>query len=405
MSSKNKTFSEEEQRIRDVSRQKKEEETKRKIEEYAEAIERGKQNKKLAEEALEKNRKKKDTNYSYHIMFGLLAALIIYVVSMAIIHQNPNINKVLVIDEGKISEHNSYSQWKQRASSFFEAATLADAKKLFQVGFSNHNNLNQCHQDDSLVPPESFFYKEQWPNCVLPVQDTTKTCGSSYAFALSQTLAERACISDGLQSATELSAQDLLTCDVINNGCKGGYLNNGLDYIRSKGLLTEACYPYKPEQTKCEGYCNDQTRLRMENYCLLVGETEIKRDIMKNGPVVSTMTVHVDFLNYSSGVYTKGEEVAKFSGSHAIKIVGWGVEGDGTKYWIIQNNWGTTWGDEGYAKIALGQDLFFDQYGYSLRVKAEVPNFQVNSSEVEGESVEGEVEKEVSLDLDDEAGN
>ena len=34
MSSKNKTFSEEEQRTREVSRQKKEEETKRKIEEY-----------------------------------------------------------------------------------------------------------------------------------------------------------------------------------------------------------------------------------------------------------------------------------------------------------------------------------------------------------------------------------
>jgi cathepsin B len=119
------------------------------------------------------------------------------------------------------------------------------------------------------------------------------------------------------------------------------------------------------------------------------------------------MTVHVDFLNYSSGVYVKGDEVAKFSGSHSIKIVGWGVEADGTKFWIIQNNWGSTWGEEGYAKIALGQDLFFDQYGYSIRVKADIPNFQVNSeadAEVEGESVEVDNEKDVNLDLDDESG-
>ena len=394
--SKNKIFSEEELREREASRKRKEDENLRKKEEYAETLIRGKENQKKAEEAVQKLKKNKKTDYSYHIMFGILGALIVYVVAMALINKAPNINKTLVIDENSISQHNAYSQWTQKASEFFEGATLADAKKLFQVGFSNHNNLNQCHQDDSIVPPDNFFYKEQWPKCVLPVQNTGKTCGSSYAHVLSQTLAERTCISENKDAAVGLSVQELLTCDIINNGCKGGYLNNSLDYLKTKGIVTEKCYGYNPELTQCEGLCDEQTRTKIDSYCLLVGETEIKRDIIKNGPVVSTITVFVDFLNYSSGVYRKGEEVAKFSGSHAIKIVGWGLDSDGTKYWIIQNNWGNTWGEEGYAKVAVGQtDLFFEQFGYSLKIKGD--------QEIKFSTTETNKDDTVSLDLEDES--
>ena len=97
---------------------------------------------------------------------------------------------------------------------------------------------------------------------------------------------------------------------------------------------------------------------------------------MKNGPVVSSMEVYTDFLSYKTGVYTKGEDVPKFSGYHTIKIVGWGVEdgseeepNKGNKYWIIENSWGEDWGQNGYAKISEGQNLFFEQYAYSILTK------------------------------------
>ena len=46
---------------------------------------------------------------------------------------------------------------------------------------------------------------------------------------------------------------------------------------------------------------------------------------MKNEPVISYIEIYTDFLSYKTGVYTKGEDVLKFSGYHTIKIVFWVV--------------------------------------------------------------------------------
>jgi hypothetical protein len=95
-----------------------------------------------------------------------------------------------------------------------------------------------------------------------------------------------------------------------------------------------------------------------ESRAKLYEEEDIKREVMKNYPVVSVTHLHVDFLTYKSGIYQKNEEVAKFSGLTSLKIICWGVEGGsadesnkGNKYWIVENSLGEVWEEKGNARI------------------------------------------------------
>jgi len=88
-----------------------------------------------------------------------------------------------------------------------------------------------------------------------------------------------------------------------------------------------------------------------KSYSIGRDAAQIQTEIMKNGPVGAAMTVYDDFLLYKSGVY---HHVHGFRlGGHAIKILGWGVEG-GVPYWLVANSWNYDWGDGGFFKIRRG---------------------------------------------------
>ena len=55
---------------------------------------------------------------------------------------------------------------------------------------------------------------------------------------------------------------------------------------------------------------------------------------MEGGPVETAFTVYSDFENYVSGIYKHVSGTA--AGGHAVKIVGWGVEG-GQEYWKVSS--------------------------------------------------------------------
>merc|ERR1719183_853666 len=100
----------------------------------------------------------------------------------------------------------------------------------------------------------------------------------------------------------------------------------------------------------------------------------IKEEIYRNGPVVLSFEPAEDFMFYSDGVYRSAPaDAAKGKGvltaprkhidfdqewervDHAVVTIGWGEE-DGKKYWLIQNSWGADWGEDGFFRIAAGED-------------------------------------------------
>ncbi|KAK6027287.1 papain family cysteine protease [Ostertagia ostertagi] len=71
---------------------------------------------------------------------------------------------------------------------------------------------------------------------------------------------------------------------------------------------------------------------------------------MQRGSVAAVYTVYQDFYHYKSGIYK--HTAGNATGSHAVKIIGWGQDGD-TPYWIIANSWGD-WGEHGFFRMVRG---------------------------------------------------
>lgn len=54
------------------------------------------------------------------------------------------------------------------------------------------------------------------------------------------------------------------------------------------------------------------------------------------------------------GVYVRSKKTKKL-GSHASKIIGWGVENK-VPYWLLVNSWNLDWGANGTFKIRRGSN-------------------------------------------------
>jgi len=95
------------------------------------------------------------------------------------------------------------------------------------------------------------------------------------------------------------------------------------------------------------------------------------KELHENGPVVVSFEPTDEFMYYGEGIFVSGntrlhQEWQKVD--HAVLLIGWGEEG-GQKYWLVQNSWGETWGEQGYFRIARGEN---DSGIESISVKAKV---------------------------------
>lgn len=154
-----------------------------------------------------------------------------------------------------------------------------------------------------------------------------------------------------------LSEQELVDCDTsgVDQGCEGGLMDNAFDFIvNNKGLTTEANYPYQG----VDGTCNSN---EASNHAAAItghedvpanSESALLKAVSGQPVSVAIDASGLDFQFYSSGVFTGdcGTEL-----DHGVTAVGYGTSDDGTKYWLVKNSWGTSWGQEGY--IMMQRDV------------------------------------------------
>lgn len=63
---------------------------------------------------------------------------------------------------------------------------------------------------------------------------------------------------------------------------------------------------------------------------------------------------HPSMQFYRRGVYREGR-CSSYQLNHGVLVVGYGLEGDGSKYWLVKNSWSPKWGDAGFIRIARNE--------------------------------------------------
>ncbi|XP_066980953.1 cathepsin B-like [Macrobrachium rosenbergii] len=234
--------------------------------------------------------------------------------------------------------------------------------------------------------PESFDSREAWPHCptISEIRDQG-SCGSCWAVGAVSVMSDRECIHNN-DTDFRYSDEDLVSCCwTCGMGCNGGWLKPSFNYWINQGIVSggrfnssQGCKPYsfyecehhsEGERPPCEdilptpdctaecipeyglGYEEDK-RFGSYVYTFDRQEQDMQYDIMTNGPVEASFNVYNDFLSYKSGVYKHTSGILPLGG-HAIRIIGWGVEGD-EPYWLVANSWNYDWGDNGLFKILRG---------------------------------------------------
>lgn len=100
---------------------------------------------------------------------------------------------------------------------------------------------------------------------------------------------------------------EFIECDTTAKGCKGGDVIKVLNYGKRKGFVEESCYEKSgscPEDHFLTNTCRENKNVfRVVDHCIAEGAEGVKREIIKNGPVLAMLQVNTDFLTYSDGVY------------------------------------------------------------------------------------------------------
>ncbi|XP_077343940.1 tubulointerstitial nephritis antigen [Lithobates pipiens] len=283
--------------------------------------------------------------------------------------------------------------WKAENYSQFWGMTLNEGFEYRLGTIPPSRSLLSMNEIDVRVSldeefPLYFVSSYKWPQYIHRPLDQ-KNCAASWAFSTASVAADRIAIHSEGHYTSNLSPQHLISCNVHNqNGCRGGHIDGAWWFLRKHGLVSHECYPFIAEDSNivhtmcnlssatnkygksyatkpCPNSFVDSNYLYQCSppYRIPSNERAIMKEIFENGPVQAVMTVYEDFFLYKSGIYRysgldKETSDRHLKGTHAVKIIGWGAQGNSEKdkFWIIANSWGNSWGENGYFRIHRGKN-------------------------------------------------
>ena len=126
-----------------------------------------------------------------------------------------------------------------------------------------------------------------------------------------------------------------------------------LNYITDTGAIALAsAYPFlNPKSQNCNfNFLLDAVQVLSGAEVLINSESSMLETLVDIGPLAVNFKAKSDFVSYKSGIYSSADDCSEDGQDHALLLVGYGFE-NSVPFWIVQNSWGTQWGENGYARI------------------------------------------------------
>ncbi|KAK8839128.1 hypothetical protein M9Y10_032600 [Tritrichomonas musculus] len=264
------------------------------------------------------------TGDEYQIRFGIFMA------NSRLVKEHNSANKKFTVSLNKFA---AYTPSEYQALLGFKM----DIKKRVAAKTQRRSNANAVDWRDKGV--------------VNGIKDQA-SCGSCWAFSAIQAAESANAISTGkLESYSE---QNLVDCVTGCAGCGGGLMTEAYDYVISNQnghFNLESDYKYTAVDGTCKFTQYSQVGSISKYVNIVEGdEDDLAAKVEQYGPVaVAIDASNWSFQLYSGGIYDE-PSCSSFNLDHGVGCVGFGTEGE-SKYWIVRNSWGTSWGEKGYMKM------------------------------------------------------
>ena len=153
-------------------------------------------------------------------------------------------------------------------------------------------------------------------------QHIPQYCGSCWAHATTSALSDRIKIMRKAQwPDINISPQQLISCEMKDDGCHGGWHVNAYEYMANNEITDETCSIYMARghdngqecssMMKCRN-CNpgeacvipDKYRVfQVDEYAHFSGEEDMMQEIYQRGPIACSVAVPQSLDDYTGGIY------------------------------------------------------------------------------------------------------
>jgi len=179
---------------------------------------------------------------------------------------------------------------------------------------------------------------------VTPIKNQGQ-CGSCWAFSTTGGIEGANFLKNHVLSS--FSEQELVDCSGAegNQGCDGGLMDDGFDFVEKSGLCFESAYPYKGTDGTCKS-SSCTSKVKVTTYTdIAKGSTSDLMSAAAQRPISIAVDANMFWQMYTGGIFNHRCNANKLD--HGVLLVGY-TSGES---WKVKNSWGTGWGEEGYIRL------------------------------------------------------